>query len=211
MAIFRSGCASEGGWAAAGRIQAALHRPHRQPVAYRMRLAVCLNSSAGALLKGVSSVPDMARALNPSGAVGPAACGFLGTLVGKRLIQTLGLLRAGAAALTIQAGAGWDVCRADPSSRGGAVPGTRAEQPTIAEPGGAFLRLGIRPPTCLACRPPCWPAPPRSIPPSSLGPRSWAQAAGCWPSGRPPGLDGPWWEAWRCLWWRSQVRGRRHG
>lgn len=34
---------------------------------------------------------------------GCATCGFLGTLVGKRLIQTLGLLRAGAAALTIQA------------------------------------------------------------------------------------------------------------
>jgi hypothetical protein len=33
----------------------------------------------------------------------PAACGFLGTLIGKRLIQTLGLLRAGAAALLIQA------------------------------------------------------------------------------------------------------------
>lgn len=33
----------------------------------------------------------------------PAACGFLGTLVGKRLIQTLGLLRAGAAALLIHA------------------------------------------------------------------------------------------------------------
>ncbi|EFN52807.1 hypothetical protein CHLNCDRAFT_138468 [Chlorella variabilis] len=34
---------------------------------------------------------------------GCATCGFLGTLVGKRLIQTLGLLRAGAAALLIHA------------------------------------------------------------------------------------------------------------
>jgi hypothetical protein len=34
---------------------------------------------------------------------GCATCGFLGTIVGKRLIQSLGLLRAGAAALLIQA------------------------------------------------------------------------------------------------------------
>lgn len=33
----------------------------------------------------------------------PAACGFVGTLVGKRLIQSLGLLRAGGTALAIHA------------------------------------------------------------------------------------------------------------
>jgi iron-regulated transporter 1 len=94
MAVFRGGCASESFGAPAG-----CTRPLEEVQPKRASQLVIVR------LLCVLFVPAVLPSSSPLCAPtpGPAACGFLGTLIGKRLIQTLGLLRAGSAALLIQA------------------------------------------------------------------------------------------------------------